>query len=59
MPGAETSPEEEVAAPHPAIDKDVIDALIQIASDNSVTLDWIILRAIKLYVQEYQKTGRL
>jgi hypothetical protein len=63
MPGAETSPEEEVAAPHPAnppaIDKDVIDALIRIASDNSVTLDWIILRAIKLYVQEYQKTGRL
>jgi hypothetical protein len=63
MPGAEPGPEEETAAPRPgeqpAIDKDVIDALIRIASDNSVTLDWLILRAIKVYVQEYQKTGRL
>ena len=63
MPGAEPGPEEEQAAPppgeQPAIDKDIIDALIRIASDNSATLDWIILRAIKVYVQEYQKTGRL
>ena len=43
----------------PAIDKEMIDALVQIASENSVTVDWIILRAIKLYVQEYQKTGKL
>jgi hypothetical protein len=43
----------------PAIDKDLIDALIRIANDNSVTLDWMIFRAIKVYVQEYQKTGRL
>ncbi len=43
----------------PAIDKELIDALIQIAQDNSVSLDWIILRAIKVYVQEYQKNGKL
>ncbi len=43
----------------PGIDKELIDALVQIAGDNSVTLDWIILRAIKVYVQEYQKTGKL
>jgi len=43
----------------PSIDKELIDALIQIARDNDVTLDWMILRAIKVYVQEYQKTGRL
>jgi len=33
--------------------------LLQIAEDNSVSVDWLILRAIKVYVQEYQKTGRL
>jgi hypothetical protein len=47
------------ASNQPTIDKDLIDALLQIAQDNNVTLDWMILRAIKVYVQEYQKTGRL
>ncbi len=42
-----------------AIDKKLIDDLIQIAQDNSVSLDWIILRAIKVYVQEYRKNGKL
>ena len=61
--GAETKPAEEVSTSQPVnqptIDKELIDALIRIATDNSVTLDWIMLRAIKLYVQEYQKTRRL
>jgi len=43
----------------PAIDKELIDALVQVAQDNSVSLDWIILRAIKVYIQEYRKTGKL
>lgn len=43
----------------PTIDRETIDSLVKIALENSVTLDWIILRAIKLYVQEYRKTGRL
>ncbi len=43
----------------PAIDKGLIDELIKIATDNSLSLDWMILRAIKVYVQEYKKTGRL
>jgi len=54
--------EEAIAAPSsppPAIDKDQVEALLQIAQDNSVSVDWLILRAIKVYVQEYQKTGRL
>jgi hypothetical protein len=64
MPDAVQEEPCEPAAPQPAtglpaIDKDLIDALIRIAGDNSVTLDWLILRAIKVYVQEYQKTGRL
>ncbi len=62
---SETKTAEEAAVPtplaldRPAIDKELIDELIQIAKDNSVTMDWMILRAIKLYVQEYQKTGKL
>lgn len=63
---AETIPTEPAQdpSPHqasgmPTIDKDVIDALVRIASDNSVTLDWIILRAVKVYVEEYRKTGKL
>ncbi len=63
MPGQESGAEEKGAGSRPAdqptIDRDVIDALIKIASENGVTPDWIVLRAIKFYVQEYQKTGRL
>jgi hypothetical protein len=64
-PGVEFGTSEEPASPQsqaagmPTIDKELIDALVQIARDNSVTMDWMILRAIKLYVQEYRKTGRL
>ena len=62
-PGSDPgTPEESIAAPppdQPAIDKDQVDALMQIAKDNSVSVDWLILRAIKVYVQEYQKTGKL
>ncbi len=62
VPSTASSPEPEASTPSqgmPAIDKELIDALVRIAQDNSVTLDWIILRAIKVYVQEYQKTGKL
>lgn len=63
MPDAENTPVEEPVSPpmpaQPAIDKDLIDALIKIAGENGVTLDWMILRAIRLYVQDYGKTGRL
>jgi hypothetical protein len=63
MPAGEPAPAETPAAGAPAgqpmIDKELIDALIRIAADNSVTLDWIILRAVKVYVEEYRKTGKL
>jgi len=42
-----------------ALEKETIDRLIRIASENDLTLDWIILRALTLYIQEYQRTGRL
>lgn len=41
------------------IEKQILDDLLKIAADNSVTPDWIISRALKLYVHEYRRTGRL
>ncbi|MDA8431962.1 MAG: hypothetical protein M0Z60_03245 [Nitrospiraceae bacterium] len=41
------------------VEKEVIDGLMRIASDNGVTLDWLILRALKVYVRDYRQTGRL
>jgi len=56
----QTVPEEAPAAKAMSmIDKELIDVLIAIAKDNNVTLDWIILRAIKVYVEEHRKTGKL
>lgn len=45
--------------PAPAIEKGVVDGLIGIADENDVGLDWIILRALKLYVRDYRDRGRL
>lgn len=65
MPGSETKPkpaeEADVSRPldQPTIDKEFIDTLIQIAKDNSISLEWIVLRAIRVYVEEYRKTGKL
>jgi hypothetical protein len=41
------------------IDAAIIDELIRISAGNDVTVDWLMLRAVKLYVEEYRKTGRL
>jgi hypothetical protein len=41
------------------IDVALIDELVRIGADNDVTLDWLMLRAVKLYVAEYRTTGRL
>lgn len=62
VPGAlQTGSEKSAVSPDekPIIEKEIIDQLIKIASDNNATLDWLVLRAIKLYVEEYIKTGRL
>jgi len=40
-------------------EKEVLDACISIASENDLSLDWVVLRALRLYVNEYRKTGRL
>jgi len=40
-------------------EKEVMDSLIKIAADNRVTVDWLILRALRIYVEDFRKTGRL
>ena len=41
------------------IEKDILDALIKVAFENKLSIDWLMARALKLYLEEYQKTGRL
>lgn len=41
------------------IDKDMLDSMIKVAFDNKVSVDWLMARALKLYLEEYKKTGRL
>jgi hypothetical protein len=43
----------------PTVEKEVIDGLLAIASENQLALDWIVLRALKVYVRTYRDTGRL
>jgi hypothetical protein len=45
--------------PRPGIDQALIDELIRVAADNQVSVDWLLLRAVKLYVEEHRRTGRL
>lgn len=40
-------------------EKELIDKLIAIASDNNTTVDWLIMRALRIYIQDYERTGRL
>ncbi|GBD99111.1 hypothetical protein BMS3Abin07_01143 [bacterium BMS3Abin07] len=40
-------------------EKEIIDRLVEISTANKVSLDWLILRALKFYVKEYEKTGKL
>lgn len=41
------------------IEQETLSRLIKIASENNVSMDWMVLRALRLYIREYQKTGRL
>ena len=58
VPSSEPSAAASDAGPA-GIDTAIINELIRISADNDVTVDWLMLRAVKLYVAEYQKTGRL
>jgi len=43
----------------PGIEKDLMDSIMKIATDNGLPLDWVLVRALKVYAREYQRTGRL
>ena len=63
-PGSAGQPmAERPAQPQPqsktAIEKDMLETLVRIASENSLSIDWLVARALKLYIEEFQKTGRL
>lgn len=45
--------------PPSMIEKNMLDLMIKVAFDNRVSVDWLMSRAMKLYLEEYQKTGRL
>lgn len=69
VPAAASTARPPVQSPEPSaapavagpagIDTAIINELIRISADNDVTVDWLMLRAVKLYVEEYRKTGRL
>jgi hypothetical protein len=42
-----------------SIEKETVDLLIKIAEDNDLSLEWVIMRALRVYIEEYRKTGRL
>jgi hypothetical protein len=54
-PGAPAAP----GAARPGIDAALVDELIRIAAGNDVSVDWLMLRAVKLYVEDFRRTGRL
>jgi hypothetical protein len=47
------------AAGRAGIDAAIVDELLRIGRENDVSVDWLMLRAVKLYVEEHRRTGRL
>lgn len=58
--GDQTEPAEmERGADDAFLDQTTLDQLIRIASENNVSVDWVMARAVKLYVRDYKLTGRI
>jgi hypothetical protein len=49
----------ETAVEKCSIEKETVDRLLKIAEDNDLSLDWVVLRALRVYIEEYRKDGRL
>jgi hypothetical protein len=58
-PAAAEAPRQPAAEARAGIDAAIVEELLRISADNDVAVDWLMLRAVKLYVEEYRKTGRL
>jgi hypothetical protein len=55
-PGPPTVPS---STGRPGIDAAMIDELVRIAADSDVTVEWLVFRAVKRYVEEHRRTGIL
>ncbi len=55
----EPAAEPSQASPEAAMEKEVLVKLMKIASENNVSIDWVINRALKLYVRDFEATGRV
>jgi hypothetical protein len=56
--GEALNPEQSQSSPS-MLEKDMLDALMKVAFENKLSIDWLMARALKLYLEEYRKTGRL
>jgi hypothetical protein len=56
---AEAASPSEATQSVPIAEQVVLDQLIALARENNVSPDWVIQRALKLYFEEYKRTGRL
>ncbi len=41
------------------LEKEIVDSLLEISVDNNLAMDWLIYRALKLYIKKYRETGQL
>jgi hypothetical protein len=41
------------------VNKNLFDQMISIAADHNVSQEWLLMRAMRLYIDEYNRTGRL
>ena len=46
-------------SPPSMIEKDMLDSLMKVAFENKLSIDWLMARALKLYLEQYHKTGLL
>lgn len=46
-------------SPPSMIEKDMLDSLMKVAFENKLSIDWLMARALKLYLEQYHKTGQL
>jgi len=55
---AEPAPQKE-AGGEPVMEKELLDALLKMAEENNISVDWLVARALRLYMEEYKRTGKL
>ncbi|MDA8085828.1 MAG: hypothetical protein M0Z75_03935 [Nitrospiraceae bacterium] len=55
----ETALPEEAEGKQSLMEKEIMDSLYEIAVDNGLQMDWIIQRALRLYIRKYHETGQL